>query len=82
MIYASNRSKHTFLAAIIAVVTFSQTNTIQLPHSIQSCSSAIKQRTLFAKVLLKALWKFGVQGHNYTLIEQKLAKAYNYPSFT
>src|SRR5204863_3507273 len=77
MIYASNRLKHTFLVTIVALVTFNQTNTVQLPHCVQSYRSAIKQRTLFAKVIFKALWKFGAQGHNYTLVEQKLAKAYN-----
>jgi len=57
-----------------------QTDALQLPaaiQTIQSYPSAIKQRALFAKVMLKALWKFGINGQESTIIEQKLAKAYS-----
>src|SRR5947207_9916196 len=76
MILVLNRIKKAFLALFLASIGFSNAIAFPLSISIQAYPSALKQRALFAKVMLKALWKFSIKDHNYTLIEQNLAKAY------
>src|SRR5581483_5285072 len=78
MINAINCLKALLFTVTIGLSAFSYLEVLPSTSStLQQCSSAIQQRTLFAKVLCKALCKSTVQGQNYTLIEQKLAQLYD-----
>lgn len=76
MITASNRSKTILLALLSSFIGINSISAFPISSSIASYSSSIKQRALFAKVMLKALWKGGIQKTDYTIIEKKLAEAY------
>lgn len=51
-------------------------NPFQLPAKVTQCTSYIKQRAIFTKVFIRALWKFTTNKAPHTLIEQKLAQTY------
>jgi len=48
----------------------------QLPITISSSINGAKQRALFAKVILRALWNHALNKNQYKIIENKLAKLY------
>jgi len=67
-----------FILAITCCFTAAIDSPIKPLSRIKKASIYLKQRTLFAKVVTKALWKHA-RGHTngHTIIEEKLAKIYS-----
>src|SRR5690606_39712390 len=69
-------SRLTALLAISLTLSTAITRPVQLPQKAQKAVSYIKQRTLFTKVFIRALWNHARKNNDHTIIEEKLLKTY------
>src|SRR5689334_7277047 len=73
------KGKFSLSASLVALLlqTTTTTSSFQIPAKVTECTSYVKQRAIFSKVFIRALWKFTTKSAPHTLIEQKLAAAYD-----